>query len=86
MNTHSPLRPTALWPTRAAWFAASLATLGGVLVNREPDWVLGTGFGAFVVVVSVMGFVSVSVWAQAATCAAPRHLRYRVIVTISPSS
>ena len=61
MNTHSPLRPTALWPTRAAWFAASLATLGGVLVNREPDWVLGTGFGAFVVVF-VLGRILHVLW------------------------
>ena len=59
MNTHSPLRPTALWPTRAAWLAASLATLGGVLANREPDWVLGTGLGAFVVVFVLGRFLHV---------------------------
>lgn len=50
MSTHSPIRPSVLWPIRTAWLAASLATLGGVLANREPDWVLGTGFGAFFVV------------------------------------
>jgi hypothetical protein len=61
MNTHSPIRPTALWPTRAAWFAASLATLGGVLANREPDSVLGTGLGAFIVVF-VLGRILHVLW------------------------
>ena len=61
MNTHSPLRPTAIWPTRAAWLATSLATLGGVLANREPDWVLATGFGAFVVVF-VLGRILHVLW------------------------
>ena len=61
MNTHSPIRPTVLWPTRAAWLATSLATLGGVLANREPDWVLGTGLGAFVVVF-VLGRILHVLW------------------------
>ena len=61
MNTQIPIRPTALLPTRAAWLATSLATLGGVLANREPDWVLGTGLGAFVVVF-VLGRILHVLW------------------------
>ena len=61
MSTHSSIRPIALWPTRAAWLAASLATLGGVLANREPDRVLGTGLGAFVVVF-VLGRIIHVLW------------------------
>lgn len=61
MSTTRSLRPTALWPTRAAWLAASLATLGGVLANREPDGVLGAGVGAFVVVF-VLGRVLHVLW------------------------
>ncbi len=61
MNTHSPLRPIALWPTRAAWLAASLATLGGVLADREPDRVLATGCGAFLAVF-VLGRILHVLW------------------------
>ena len=61
MSTNSPIRLNALWPTRVAWLAASLATLGGVLANREPDWVLGTGLGAFVVVF-VLGRILHVLW------------------------
>lgn len=61
MSTTRSLRPTALWPTRAAWLAASLATLGGVLADREPDRVLGAGMGAFLVVF-VLGRVLLVLW------------------------
>jgi hypothetical protein len=61
MNTHSLHRPPSLWPTRAAWLAASLATMGGVLANREPDQVLVTGLGAFVVVF-VLGRILNVLW------------------------
>lgn len=61
MSTTRSLQPTALWPTRAAWLAASLATLGGVLADREPDRVLGVGVGAFLVVF-VLGRVLHVLW------------------------
>ena len=61
MNTHSLHRPSSLWPTRAAWLAASLATIGGVLANREPDQVLVTGLEAFVVVF-VLGRILNVLW------------------------
>lgn len=61
MSTTRSLRPTVLWPTRAAWLAASLATMGGVLADREPDRVLGVGVGAFLVVF-VLGRVLHVLW------------------------
>lgn len=61
MNTHQSLRPSALWPTRSAWLAASLATLGGVAANREPDQILVAGLVAFVVVF-VLGRVLHVLW------------------------
>ncbi len=61
MSTNDRIRSSILWPVRAAWLAASLSTLGGVLANREPDWVLGTGFGAFIVVF-VFGRILLVLW------------------------
>lgn len=61
MNMSSSRRSSPQWPTRVAWVAASLATLGGVVADREPDVVLRTSCGAFVVMF-ILGRVLLVIW------------------------